>query len=269
MSLFFVEKSIFMKKNNVLRLPLIALGLLLANATLCAQDSPRMQPDLQNTEFFDPTQKNVEEPYRFSTDWRIEAGYVQWDERVLDTTLMYQHGLRLGATVDFNLPYRFSVQTGALLTLTYGLNQQHWSSLTAESAQIERMNHHIVQLQLTVPVRAYYNIKLWKELNLFFYAGPQLHIGLTNYDVIENQTSELCTQYIQSLGLPTTNHDRYVNKDLYRVNVQFGLGGGFEWDRYRLQAGYDFGLNNLYKTPTLPTQRLNEWGWMVAFGYRL
>ena len=258
-----------MKKNNLRHISLIVLGLLFTHAALYAQELSRTQPDLQTTEFFDPTQKKTETPYRFSTDWRIEAGYVQWDERNKDTTLVYQHGLRVGATVDFNLPYRFSIQTGALATLTYGLNQQHWASSTAESAQVERKNHHIVQLQLTIPVRAYYNIKLWKKLNMFFYAGPQLQIGLTNYDVIDNQTSELCTQYIQSLGQLTTSHDRYITKDLYRVNIQFGLGGGFEWDRYRVQAGYDFGLNNLYKTPTIPTQRLNEWGWMVAFGYRL
>lgn len=240
-----------------------------SHTTLLAQDELRLkQPDLQTTEFFDPTKKKEKEPYQFSTDWRIEAGYVQNDNRNRDTTIYYQHGMRLGATVDFNLPYRFSIQTGALATLTYGVNKQHWASLTQESAQVEVLNHHIVQLQLTIPARAYYNIKLWKKLNMFFYAGPQLQLGLTNYDIIDNQTSALCTQYIESLNQLTTDHDRYVNKELYRVNVQFGLGGGFEWDRYRLQAGYDFGLNNLLKMPIVPEEKIYEWGWMVAFSYK-
>lgn len=240
-----------------------------SHTTLLAQDELRLkQPDLQTTEFFDPTKKKEKEPYQFSTDWRIEAGYVQNDNRNRDTTIYYQHGMRLGATVDFNLPYRFSIQTGALATLTYGVNKQHWASLTQESAQVEVLNHHIVQLQLTIPARAYYNIKLWKKLNMFFYAGPQFQLGLTNYDIIDNQTSALCTQYIESLNQLTTDHDRYVNKELYRVNVQFGLGGGFEWDRYRLQAGYDFGLNNLLKTPIVPEEKIYEWGWMVAFSYK-
>ena len=243
--------------------------LVASHTTLLAQDELRLkQPDLQTTEFFDPTKKKEKEPYQFSTDWRIEAGYVQNDNRNRDTTIYYQHGMRLGATVDFNLPYRFSIQTGALATLTYGVNKQHWASLTQESAQVEVLNHHIVQLQLTIPARAYYNIKLWKKLNMFFYAGPQLQLGLTNYDIIDNQTSALCTQYIESLNQLTTDHDRYVNKELYRVNVQFGLGGGFEWDRYRLQAGYDFGLNNLLKTPIVPEEKIYEWGWMVAFSYK-
>lgn len=245
-------------------------ALLSVSSALFAQDEPRMkQPDLQTTTFFDPTQKKEEAPYQFSTDWRLEAGYVQYDERTRDTTVFYQHGLRLGATVDFNLPNRFSIQTGALATLTYGVNQQHWRSITEEDTQIEIMSHNIVQLQLAIPVRAYYNIKLWKKLNMFFFAGPQLQIGLTNYDIIDNKTSELCTAYLQEVGLPTTNHDRYISKELYRVNVQFGIGGGFEWDRYRLQAGYDFGLNNLIKTPIVSKHKSNEWGWMVSFVYRL
>ena len=227
------------------------------------------QPDLQTTEFFDPTAKKKAEPYKFSTDWRIEAGYVQWDERNQDTTTHYQHGLRVGATIDFNLPYRFSIQTGALATLTYGINEQHWRSMVAENTQVEQINHHLVQLQLTIPVRAYYNIKLWKKLNMFFYTGPQLQIGLTNYDIIENRMSQPTTQWLEAQGIKTTDHDRYIEKQIYRTNIQFGLGGGFEWDRYRLQAGYDFGLNNLLRTRALPRYKNYEWGWMCTFSYKL
>ena len=57
--------------------------------------------------------------------------------------------------------------------------------------------------------------------------------------------------------------------ELYRTNIQFGLGGGIEWDRYRLQAGYDFGLNNILRTPILPRQKMHEWGWMCTFSYQL
>ena len=104
---------------------------------------------------------------------------------------------------------------------------------------------------------------------MFFYAGPQLQIGLTNYDIVENRMSQPTTQWLQEQGIKTTNHDRYIEKQLYRTNIQFGLGGGFEWDRYRLQAGYDFGLNNLLRTRALPHYKNHGWGWMCTFSYRL
>ena len=259
------------------------LGLILwaaITSTYClAQDNRNTLPDLQKSQsiFFDPTAEQEAAPYLFSTPWRIEAGYVQLNHRTQDTSAVYLHGLRVGATVDFVLPHNFSIQTGAFATLTYGVNNQHWPSISTnpngtmdyENAQKNILKHNILQLQLTIPVRAYYNITLWKELSMFFFAGPQLQIGLTNYDWIKNNMSATTTQWIESQGIKTNNHDRYIDKELHRTNIQFGIGGGFEWDRYRLQAGYDFGLNNIYRTPTLANQKMHEWGWMCTFSYRL
>jgi hypothetical protein len=56
--------------------------------------------------------------------------------------------------------------------------------------------------------------------------------------------------------------------ELVRANIQLGLGGGLECDKYRLQSGYDFGLNNLVKHPQRKGQYMSEWGWYVSFSYR-
>jgi hypothetical protein len=243
------------------------------------QETKNLLTDLQTAgpDIFDPTRKQETEEYKFSTLWRVEGGYIQNNHRQ-DTSFLYLHGLRLGATVDFTLPYNLSVQTGALLSCAYGQNNQHWPSISLdnagnsdyENAQVNILQHNIVQLQLTIPVRVYYSLTLWKKLRMFFYAGPQLQIGLTNYDLInKDNISSSTLQWIQSLNLPMESYDRYLTKELYRTNIQFGLGGGFEWDRYRLQAGYDFGLNNIIRTPITPSQKMSEWGWMLTFSYSL
>ena len=237
-----------------------------------AQEDRNSLPDLQtaNADFFDPTRKDKpEQVYKFSAPWRFEVGYAQLNHRTQDTSAIYLHGLRIGTTVDFVLPYNFSLQTGALATFTYGRNNQHWPSMTEESAQYNIMQHDVLQLQLSIPVRAYYNITLWKQLRMFFYAGPQLQIGLTNYDAITNKTSEQTSQWLEQQGFPVKSYECYMAHHLYRTNIQFGLGGGIEWDRYRLQAGYDFGLNNILRTPILPKQKMHEWGWMCTFSYQL
>lgn len=236
-----------------------------------AQDNKNTLPDLQTAEsiFFDPTAEKEAEPYQFSAPWRFEVGYAQLNHRTQDTSAVYMHGVRIGATVDFILPHNFSLQTGALATFTYGQNNQHWASISQENAQINILQHNILQLQLTIPVRAYYDIKLWKELRMFFFAGPQLQVGLTNYDIINNQTAADVTAWLEQNNILTTNHERYLTRELYRTNIQFGIGGGLEWDRYRLQAGYDFGLNNILRTPVLQNQKINEWGWFCTFSYRL
>lgn len=236
----------------------------------------------QQETFFDPTRKpeKPKEVYVFSMDWRLQAGYIQhWQHSNTENIMNpYLHGMELGATVDFNLPLRFSVQTGLLYAVTYGRTDQHWpaTSIEAQHTDGDYIRHNIMEHQLTVPIRAFYRIPLWKELSLLFYAGPKFEIGLAQPDYLD--LSHLSDSYgsvigskeaLAEMGVRLENYDRYAVGDLYRFNFLLGAGGGIEWDRYRLQAGYDFGLNNLVKHKYVAKQHMWEWGWYVSFVYRL
>ena len=70
------------------------------------------------------------------------------------------------------------------------------------------------------------------------------------------------------IGARTEPYERYGSKELFRTNIQMGLGGGLEWDAYRIEAGYDFGLNNIIRNQVIPNQQLSEWGWFVSFSYK-
>lgn len=242
--------------------------------------------EINRQDFFDPTRKTEKEKeyYQFTTDWRLEVGYAQNQQRSLNNTYAnpFLHGVKVGATVDFNLPYHFSIQTGLALGLTYGQIEQHWRSLTQESVQAEYIRHGYNQYYLEVPVRAFYRINLWKELNLFFYGGPKLQIGLAELDWQKHHLSEQALNWLSQTGVPTANHDRYSawqytdkngdtqvrDRELKRCNIQMGLGGGLEWAQYRLVAGYDFGLNNLANFKPTPTTHMWQWGWYVSFAYK-
>ena len=256
-----------------MKIRILLLFLILAcNITLLHAQENNDMPDLYTTnqDFFDPTRKEVvKEDYQFAALWSIEVGVTQPTHRTEDTTAMFLHGLRVGATVDLVLPYNFSIQTGALLTLSYGLNKQHWANVNAEDAQIHILNHNIIQLQANIPVRAYYNIKVQKKVHLFIYTGPQLNIGLTNYDIIKPNMPSSTLDWLQENGILTTSHDRYISKQLHRCNIQWGLGAGVKWSKYRIQAGYDFGLNNIIRNSVLPNQKMHEWGWLCTFSYKL
>ena len=245
------------------------IGILLVTATMGVRADDVRKPDMQiaDNSFFDPTRKEkTEEKYQFGVEYRIEAGYVQHQQRTLGLSYpdLYLHGARVGATFTFKLPLHFSLQTGALYTVLYGRQQQHWRSIDAPSVQVEYVQHRVVEHNLTIPVRAYYTIPLWKQLNLFFYGGPQLHIGLAETDYIENHLSAGTEAWLNAQGLHTTPYDRMA-EEVWRPNIQMGVGGGLEWDKYRLQSGYDFGLNNLVRKQVVKDQHMWEWGWYVAF----
>ena len=238
-------------------------------------------------DFFDPTRKEKETKsnYSFSVDWRLEAGYIQNQQRAktAQSSNPFLHGVKFGATVDFNLPMHFSVETGLALGITYGRIDQHWRSQNAETVQTEYIRHGINQYYLEVPVRAVYTQKLWKKLNMFFFAGPKLQVGLAEMDWQTPHLSDATYDWVSRRGVAVRSHDRYkgfeylddnnsaqwAERELRRCNIQFGLGGGMEWDRYRLASGYDFGLNNLLYKPVLTGAYMWQWGWYVSFCYKL
>lgn len=236
-------------------------------------------------EFFDPTRKveKVKEPYVFGVDYRFEVGYLQNQQRSSTWMNPYLHGVKLGVTFDFRLPYHFSVQTGLGLSTAYGRIEQHFRSQNQETAQVEYLRHGVNPYYIEVPVRAYYTQKLWKELNLFFYAGPKVQVGLAQLDFVHDHLSDLTREWARQEGVQLENHNRYmgysytaadgsveeVAPELHRMNIQMGLGGGLEWAQYRLVAGYDFGLNNLLNRRVLPASSMHEWGWYVSFAYRI
>jgi len=253
------------------RIIIAALCLL---AFVYAQAQDKHAPDLQmaDNSFFDPTKKKVEEQtYHFGMEYRLEAGYAQHEQRTRDLSYpqLFLHGARVGATFDFLLPLHFSLQTGLLYTATAGKHEQHWRSMTAQSVKEEKITHRVTEHNLTIPLRVYYVIPLWQKLNLFFYTGPQLHIGLAEKDRLKTDLSDEAKAWLEGIAVPTENYDR-IEKDRTRANIQWGLGGGLEWDCFRLQSGYDFGLNNLArKQEYAPKRYMTEWGWFITFCYRL
>ena len=92
--------------------------------SLWADDTKKPAYQIADNTFFDPTRKvEKEQSYQFSVDYRLEVGYAQDQQRSRNQTYadMYLHGVRVGATFTFNLPIHFSLQTGVLYTLLYGL----------------------------------------------------------------------------------------------------------------------------------------------------
>lgn len=215
--------------------------------------------------------------YRFSVTYRIEAGYVQdWqNSRSGSYPDTYLHGAKLGASFDFNLPYSMSVQTGLFYALTAGKNTQYYAPVTTGVTADQYLEHHIMQHSLLIPVRFTYTQKIWRDLALYFYTGPEFSIGLAQQDNIEVSVAQTTLDWLNEQGIPVASYDKYREKELRRFNCQYGLGGGLQWAAYRLQSGYSFGLNNLVNrqgTPATPQgihtdSHMWQWGWYVSFSY--
>ena len=158
-------------------------------------DDKTRTPDLQiaDNSIFDPTRKTrTEEPYKFGVEYRIEFGFAQHYQHTHRTSFpeMYLNGGQVGASFTFLLPMHFGLQTGLHYSILYGKADQHWRSMTAQRVQMEVIKHKVVEHDLMIPIRVYYTVPLWKKLNLFFFTGPQLHVGLAQNDNMKLDLSE-------------------------------------------------------------------------------
>jgi outer membrane receptor protein involved in Fe transport len=254
----------------VKKLLAISVISLLPFVFLQADDTKKPAMQIEDNTFFDPTRKIAAEAYHFGVEYRLEVGYTQHYQRVHRLTYpgLYLDGGYVGATFTFLLPIHFSLQTGLIYNVAYGEMEQHWRSISQQNTQKEYIRHHITEHQLMIPVKMYYTVPLWKQLNLFFFTGMQLHIGLADQDKITTHLSDDTRTLIESWGIRTKSYDRMAD-ERWRANVQWTLGGGLEWDRYRFQASYDFGLNNLVRHPGITKRYMSEWGWQIGLAFRL
>ena len=254
------------------RIAFSILCLLCLTGILHAQEKNIRDAGLEQHDFFDPTRtEKVQENYSFGIAYHVEGGYSQAHQRMTSDTIsaLYLHGARVGAQVEMFLPKHFSVNVGLLYTVMYGVSRQHYHSVNSEQVQTEQVNNHIVEHALTIPVRVQYTIPLWKQLSMHFYTGPQLMLGLAQTDYVDVSLSSDTRAWLTAQGKNLDTHDRYISHELFRTNIQYGVGGGFTWDKYRLEAGYDFGLNNIIRTPVYSKDRMAEWQWHVSFVYTL
>jgi hypothetical protein len=170
----------------------------------------------------------------------------------------YFDGIKLGATAEYNLKNNFSLLTGALYNFIYSDNFQ--GNPNSLGVTYTTYGH-----SLDIPIRLTYTYPLNKSLKLFGFAGPNLNIGLfQNMKITSTQTYDSSNPYYvkpRSVDLYNGNDSEY---QLNRLNLQIGLGGGVQWKKYQLKAGYDFGINNLNK---LNSGNLNQEGWYISVAY--
>ncbi len=189
------------------------------------------------------------------TTFRIEAGYIQPYQFGEGYRTTYFHGGKIGATVDFDIKYGMSIQTGLYYLMAYGTNSQSYPHLS------EYVDYSTTMYQLDIPVRFSYTIKIWKDLSLFAFAGPTFNIGLAMPEKADAHLSAI-TEEMTGIQSGTTN--LYCKKVL-PLNFMLGAGGGIQWKNYRLQSGYDFGMHNIYRNTY--GYIMKQWNWFASFSY--
>ena len=181
------------------------------------------------------------------------------------------HGFKVGLVYDASYIAGFGSTIG--LNYTFGMSNSGWNSTTMYDYPKSRSVITYHQLELFVDWQ--YKFEVAKETYLMLYTGPTLQCGLDFTMRVDKQnwnplTGDVETVYGQTFNAYVLQDDgldpahKTMDNALNRLNITWGVGAGFQYKRYYLRGGYDFGLINPYKNADFSTGnhtrgRLDQW----------
>ena len=170
-------------------------------------------------------------------------------------------GLKVGVTYDASYIAGFGSSMG--INYTFATNNGDWTKTGLYDYPRTRTQAYYHELEIFVDWQ--YKFEVAKETYLILYTGPTVQVGLA-YNTVKR------TQLMEGADITKSKYDRMgknevvrPDEDLRRLNITWGVGAGFQYQRYFLRGGYDFGLFNPYKnqqfegTDRYTRGRLDQW----------
>ena len=154
------------------------------------------------------------------------------------------NGLKVGFVYDATIVKGFGVTMG--LNYTFGANATDWmKKATIQQGLYPQIRSRGQYHQVEIPVDWQYKFEIAKRTWLMLYTGPTLQCGLIFKDKWYARSDNKSNAFTHEENL--YSEEDMEDYALKRLNVTWGIGAGFQYERYFLRGGYDFGLINPYK----------------------
>lgn len=154
---------------------------------------------------------------------------------------VFYKGLKVGLVYDATFVKGFGCQVG--LNYTFGADLGKWESMNDFSTWPKmRQEYYIHSLEL--PLDLQYKFEVAEDTYIIVYTGPTVQCHLS-------APMNLYTKDRPSADTESYKADLIDEEYGYRrANVLWGVGVGFQYHRYFIRGGYDFGLMNAYRNDT-------------------
>ena len=222
-----------------MRRTIFILCLILTSGTLLAKDANR-SVGIQ-AGFTQPT-------YRLNSPTSFGESQSHTDARTMN-------GFKIGLVYDENLIAGFGFSLG--LNYTFAAGQSAWadygyepSGKTTLLSTIDyRTQYRYHQGEVFVDWQ--YKFEIAQRTFLMLYTGPTLQVASYKADdQYRNKDGSALTMSVTHTSY-AAEQDAYIRP----LNVTWGIGAGFQFDRYFIRGGYDFGIMNPYKEITFNALR--------------
>ena len=151
------------------------------------------------------------------------------------------NGFKVGVVYDASYAAGFGSSMG--INYTFGAYTGNWRSTSAIS-NYPRSRQMVTYHEVEIFVDWQYKFEVAKETYLMLYTGPTIQCGLGLNMRVDKQAD--FNADVTSVRYSSYTTDE-ANEAMKRLNVTWGVGAGFQYQRYFLRGGYDFGIINPYK----------------------
>ena len=170
---------------------------------------------------------------------------------------VHLNGFKVGVVYDASYVAGFGSSIG--INYTFGTYSSGWKSSTKTIFDDYKNRMTIFFHQVELFVDWQYKFEVAKETYLILYTGPTIQCGtalsMRNDQKVEDQTGNVTITYGDRFDAYNVNareegeygDTKREDNSLKRLNVTWGIGAGFQYKRYFLRGGYDFGLIKPYK----------------------
>lgn len=163
-------------------------------------------------------------------------------------------GLQFGAVYEGTIVKGF----GAFFALdyTFGMNNTGWNS-KFQNMKDPRVNTRTQYHSLSLRSDWQYKFEVAKQTHLLLYTGPVIDVNLAMKANYREKAFDLMKRedvLLQDINYNLLSEQKaespYYGRNLMRYNILWGVGAGFQYDRYFVRGGYDFGIVDTYKAKT-------------------
>lgn len=183
----------------------------------------------------------------FTQSLGVQIGYAQ---PTLRENIGYQFapqavtefkGFKIGLVYDATLIKGFGYTIG--LNYTVGADATDWTS-NSPVYTYPQTRYKYIYHSLEIPIDWQYKFKVAENTWVILYTGPAFQWQMS---ISENQYTRQANDKEEKTGINLCDKEESGDRALKQWNLTWGVGAGFQFDRYYIRGGYDFGLINNYK----------------------
>ncbi len=174
------------------------------------------------------------------TDYRLNS----WDPEASPTELtnIPLNGFKVGLVWDATFIKGFGSMVG--LNYTFGTSTSKWQSVN-ENMLFPQVKERVTYHQGEIFVDWQYKFEVAGDTYIILYTGPSIQCQFALSTTVYTRTADDKETELKINSFDYNDAD--MRQDYKRLNVTWGVGAGFQYDRFYIRGGYDFGLINPYK----------------------